>query len=163
MLGQLFVILIGTCKGVPPRDDTRCLGIAPKWMRWPLAALLFVGAGDGFAGRAVDYHTMSKIPGYETLLGAAQLNVASEQIGSLPWEGNPLMSSIFGTSLPLVPEWKRPMITHEVSNASTSSNASGLAAEMRSRVKKAVPRIKPETAHLISNDPEAGRQQATND
>ena len=39
--------------------------------------------------------TMSSIPGYETLLNGAMLQVEGSRVGTLPWEGNPLMASIF--------------------------------------------------------------------
>ncbi len=58
-----------------PGDDTRCPSIALGWMRWLLVGCLFVIGESPETNLHQVAESMSNIPGYESLLSAAQLSV----------------------------------------------------------------------------------------
>ena len=105
LLGALVAFLIWA-KVRRPGDDTRCPGTLPGWKRWLLVVSLFVVGGAPSADLHQAAEVMSQIPGYEALLSAAQLSVAPERLGSLPWETNALLAEVFGGPVPLEPELK---------------------------------------------------------
>ena len=155
LLGSLAAFLIWT-KARRPGDDTRCSGTALGWKRWLLVVSLF-GAGELPAA------DMSSIPGYEALLSSAQLAVPTERVGNFPWETNSLLAEVFGVPVRLEPDFKRPRIIHELVPLVVAESSSKTRSDnIKAQVLKAVPRIRPGTAHLSSNNPEAGRQQAIN-
>ena len=44
----------------------------------------------------------------------------------------------------------------------SASSSTGRSEGIKAQIQKAIPRLKPGTGHLVSNNPEAGRQQAVN-
>ena len=144
-------------------DDTRCLSTALGWKRWLLVALLSVVADAPATCAVAEASAMSNIPGYEALLNAAQISVPADRVGALPWESNQFLADVFGDPVTLEPEFKRPRIVHDIVPAALSSESKSVHVEnMKSHIKKSIPRVKPNTSHLTSNEPEAGRQQAIN-
>ena len=102
---------------------------------------------------------MSKIPVYENALAAAQMDVPAFQIGRLPWERSTFLRQVLGQESESV--FKRPRITLE-RNVTVSTASSSASVELRKEISLHIPRVKPDTKHLVSSNPEAGRQQAIN-
>ena len=103
---------------------------------------------------------MSSIPGYDEFLRAAQGTNEILRVGVMPWEANSLMDQVFGGGDWLQPRLKQPRLSNYVpSSSSASDKPAAVQAELKEQLKKAVPRVRPLTTHLISNDPESGRQE----
>ena len=131
--------------------------------RYKLRHTLWRGSCGLGASFAFGLFVMSSIPGYDDFLRAAQGTNETLRVGVMPWEANSLMEQVFGGGDWLQPRLKQPRLSSYVpSSSSASDKPAAVQADLKEQLKKAVPRVRPSTTHLISNDPESGRQQGIN-
>ena len=91
---------------------------------------------------------------------AAQLEVKPLSLGKQVWETNPFLRSVFDRNDGQ--ELKRPRISIEHGTARSSTDSARTVPDITKQISLHVPRVRPETKHLVSSNPEAGRQQAIN-
>jgi hypothetical protein len=103
----------------------------------------------------------SRIPGYDTALASASLQLESTTGIRMPWESNRLLASIFGASEEQS-SLKRPRLNLASSSDDREIAVPAISSSTSSsrEVRKVLPRIRPNTTHLSVTEPETERQRS---